>query len=514
MDCMGRIGVLITWNEIVGYKPSKAELCGQLSPYSLGAVLLGLSRTSAILNNWQARHNPATDFDVARQTLPKHIEMIRQLTSQRLDRVLFSRASILYVAKQAVRACPIDGKAVVTQSDVERIMECCLMANDLLLAKTPDPRDQEIDKAASMMTFNNYLPDADEPLNIGRNLILLEEIAPQLTNRPDYRDLEAEFEAASGLTPRMFCQLVWGSVIRFVGVDGNKIPDDILQPEYFRTTNAGEAATRFLSKYSIPLAKLKIDSSNDTTLDNDFLLLQKHPLIEFQPGQHLCIDAGFLMQKAGKSFSWTLLDEATSKARQHLLGYWPLVVEKYAQWFTEASYGNVGKVISSPKFANGDEAADLVIKEGNNLALIEIKACTLSAKAKYSFDRELLFDELKRKAIYGDDSEAKGIRQLHKTIRRFQDGDDIENIRNVQVSKIYPVLLFLDRSFLSPYALICTAAALTSAALPGGPRSSLPTQYRYEISKRSCLTRIGTRYPRFSTILREQSSERRKRCLR
>jgi hypothetical protein len=62
-----------------------------------------------------------------------------------------------------------------------------------------------------------------------------------------------------------------------------------------------------------------------------------------------------------------------------------------------------------------------------------------------------LRDELHLKAITGDNGERKGIAQLHNSLRRFQNGDDIKGIDRKEVRYIYPVLAFLDHSFTSPY---------------------------------------------------------------
>jgi hypothetical protein len=92
-----------------------------------------------------------------------------------------------------------------------------------------------------------------------------------------------------------------------------------------------------------------------------------------------------------------------------------------------------------------------MIKEGSRLLLIEIKASTLTAKAKYSFDVELLKGELMRKAILGDEEERKGIAQLHRAIQRFHDGEAISGLTPAQISRIYPIIVFLDKSFTGPF---------------------------------------------------------------
>lgn len=453
---MGRMGVLITWSEITGHKPTKYALHRQLQPYSLQSVLLGLARLSALINTWQIRYNPEADLDIARQALPKHYQAIKQLASQRPDhRVLVGRISILYVAKQALKTCPLDGTTPGCQSDVQRIMECCLMANDLLLERPPDPRDLDIDKAVSLLPFSNYLPHADDPLDIARNLILVEKVAPEFASRPDYRDLASEFHSATGLQPRTFCELVYASATKFLTRpgDGGDVNAFILTPEYFARTKARDLALSFLGEYSVSLARIRAAAQSSVTPESDFLIFQRHPLIEFAPNNHLCIDPGFLLEKAGRSFYWTLHAKTPATQQKHLLGYWSKVVEKYVQQLAQTTYAGRGTLIDSPVFADGDEACDVMIREGTDLVLVEIKASTLTAKAKYSFDSDLLFQELWAKAIYGEKEERKGIGQLHRTVQRFQSGEAIAGIKSDQVSTIYPVIAFLDESFLSPYCV-------------------------------------------------------------
>ena len=447
------MGILITWSELTGIKPTKELMRERLAPFVLQSVLLGLARISSQLNTWQVPSNSEEELKVARQTLPTYYHAIERLTAATSDRVVFCRISILYVARQALFACRLDGNGVQTEHDVEQIMTCCLMANDLFLGREPSPTDTVIDKAASLLPFSNYLPHADDPLDIARNLILINEIAPTLVKRSDYRDLAAEFNKATGFSPQTFCELVYGTATKFLARldEQNNATGRILTPDYFQHTRVKDALSEFLTEYTTSIAELQATALRTPSLDDDFLLFQERPLIEFAPSQYLCIDPGFLLDKAGRSFYWTLHNKTPSDARVHLLGYWATVVEAYAQWLVRQCYRGRGSITNSPRFANNDEACDLMLREGARLILFEIKACTLTAKAKYSFDAGLLDQELRRKALVGEEGERKGIAQLHRTIQRFQDGESINGLISDDIKWIYPVIVFLDRSFVSPY---------------------------------------------------------------
>jgi len=451
---MGRLGILVTWNELTGAKPTKELLHTQLSPFSLQQVLLGLSRFSAQLNTWQDRHNARADIEATRQMLPSYYRSIERLVAANPDRVIFSRISILYVAKQALLVCGTDGIDVTTANHVEQIMKCCLMANDFLLAgRQPSPDDTTIEKAASLLPFSTYLPHADDPLEIARNLILVQDVSPRLQARSDYLDLRKQFLDVSGMTAQAYCEIVYCAATKFLThlPEQNTPSGLILTSDYFRHTKVADVAARFLGEYSIGLLDLQQRVRNDSSKDGDFLLLQQYPLIEFAPDQRLCVDPGFLLDKAGRSFYWTL-HAKTSPARQlHLLGYWATVVETYVGELAKHTYKGSGRIVRNPKFPNNDEACDLMVLEGTRLVLIEVKASTLTAKAKYSFDPELLSDELLRKAIEGTEGRRKGVKQVHETIRRFLNKEPINGVTADQVTVVYPLIVFLDKSFVSPY---------------------------------------------------------------
>ncbi|MGA8026067.1 MAG: hypothetical protein WB992_02910 [Bryobacteraceae bacterium] len=255
-------------------------------------MLIGLARFSAQLNSWQSRHDAPADIEAARQMLPTYYPAIAQLVSMRRDRVVFSRINMLYVARQAFMACDSAGAKVTKTPDVEQIMKCCLMANDLLLVgRQPTSQDEPIEKAASLLPFSNYLPHPGDPLRIARNLIFLDEIAPKLAGRRDFRDLAAEFRAARGLTPQAFCEIVYCTATKFITnlVEQNNPAGLILTEAYFRNTKLSSIAGQFLAEQSIGILELQTKVRNYNAPDGDFLPFQQHPLVEFRPGEYFCM---------------------------------------------------------------------------------------------------------------------------------------------------------------------------------------------------------------------------------
>ncbi len=213
---MSQYAVLITWRDLTGTEPTMAMLEESLSRFRLSAVLLGITRIAAHLKTWQNEPDFEADRQLARKFLPTYFPGIRVICAQDANRVTFTRLGLLFVVKQACRVCKLDGKNVENDAEVEEILSCCLMANDLLLGRLPQPTDTAIDKAANLLPFANYIPRNSYPMDLARNLLIMEEVAPRLADRRDYIDLAALFRTATGLTPRDFCQLAFASSIRFI----------------------------------------------------------------------------------------------------------------------------------------------------------------------------------------------------------------------------------------------------------------------------------------------------------
>lgn len=453
---MSQLAVLVTWREVTGTEPTMALLHERLARFRLDAVLLGLARVAALLKTWQNQPAFTVDRQLAKQFLPTYFPRIERAYESSTDRVAFTRLNLLFVAKQACVVCNLDGEPVCSPGDVEQILACCLMANDLLLERLPTPADATIDRACSLLPFSNYVPQDTYPTDLARSLLLIEEITPLLANRNDYIDIAAAFKAAAGVTAQHFCELAFSAGVKFITHVEEQLQDPagalILTSQHFlHTAVPPDDIATFLARLSITTHELHQQSQGTGTPGSDFLLFQRHPLVEFTPGSYLCPDPGFLLDKAGPALYWTLHDAQPPNLRLTLLTYWSAIIERYAQWLFERTYQAHGQFRPSPRFRNGDEAFDAHLLEGSSLIVFEIKASILTAQAKYGFCPDTLRDELHRKAITGEHGERKGVAQLAAHLRRFLDGADLPDIDRSKVKSIYPVLVFLDHSFVSPY---------------------------------------------------------------
>jgi hypothetical protein len=393
---MAKTGVLITWREAFGAEPTMDMLRESLAPYSVAAVLLGISRLAARLGTWQNRVDLSLDRAIVREFLPSSYPKIQALYDSPAHRIVFSRITLLFVAKQALLSCQENGRDATTANDVEQILSCCLMANDLLLGRRPMGDDTTIDKVASLLPFSDYVSQDTYPIDISRSLHLIEKVAPQLAGRRDFIDIAQTFERHLGLTARQFCELAFCAGSKFITNLDIQLAGTgalILTIPFFEHTSLPVAQVRsFLRSQSTSLTALRNAVIQAATLNNDFTLFQRHPLIEFENDAFLCIDPGFLLDKGGRSLFWVLLARTPAHEQEDLLRYWGHVVEAYVGALFARTYQGHGQFIRDPRFDDGSQAGDVCLLEGSHLMIMEVKAITFTARAKYGFDPEFLGD--------------------------------------------------------------------------------------------------------------------------
>ncbi len=327
------------------------------------------------------------------------------------------------------------------------------MANDLASPSDQAPAESIVEAAANVLPFAAHMPAGRHDAEISRNLLLFEEISPLLRNRNGSIDLEGKFAAALGVSAREFAEFAFGASTAFITNTEQQFHSAgfVLESNYFDRL-VGETPTgRILKELSVPLKGLKAECAASEKFPNNFLVFRRHPLIEFAENRFLCLDPGFLLDKAGRSLYWTLHDaEVDQKARLQMLSYWASVVERYVDWLFTTTYAGEHRWVFSPRFPNGDEAFDGYLLEGDTLIVFEVKAAVLSVAATYGLSPRKLFDEVAQKAIIGEEGEKKGVAQLHSNLKRLFEGQPLDGLDLSKIRKVYPVLIFLDHGFIAP----------------------------------------------------------------
>ncbi|MCL4524533.1 MAG: hypothetical protein M1453_00365 [Acidobacteria bacterium] len=455
---MAQVAVLVTYREIFRKEPERADLRKILAAYKRAEVFFQLAKLNCLLGSW--KNKPAFDIDqkLTQLLLPTISNQIDQMRHGRVERIVFSRITILFLMKQACFASPDNGLTLGTPQALHALGIACLMANDLLLSLTPSPSDGTLGRLASLLPFSDYISQDHYPLEIARSQKIFDEVSqlPVLRTRTDYMNVSALFQDAMGFSHSIFAALIFGCATKFlsISVDDLRSPEAmILRSTFFqRSTVATETTDLFFRKIAISESELadKIRSSCERPGD-DFTVFQRFPLIQMAPGIYTCLDPGFLVEKAGRGLYWTLFFEVSPEQRKKLPAFWGAIFEAYVNSVIGGSYKAKGRFVPGPKFANGDQAFDACLVEGHNLVACEHKSSILRADCKYGGDVGRLKAELHLKFIEGDDEGAKGLAQLKKSLLRFLNGEDIDGISSKDITRIYPTLICLDQSAVVPY---------------------------------------------------------------
>lgn len=98
---MAQYAVLVTYREVLGKEPELAHLHALLGKYQRKEVLFLLAKLNCLLGTWQNALDFEVDIKLTRILLSSYYSQIDKLRRASGGRVLFSRITLLYLAKQA-----------------------------------------------------------------------------------------------------------------------------------------------------------------------------------------------------------------------------------------------------------------------------------------------------------------------------------------------------------------------------------------------------------------------------
>lgn len=152
---LAQYAVLVTYREVLGKEPELADLHALLGKYQRKEALFLLAKLNCLLGTWQNALDFDVDIKLTRILLSSYYSQIDKLRRTSGERVLFSRITLLYLAKQACIVCGGTGAMMDHAQSYEAIGLACLMANDLMLPFTPSPRDGTLEKLANVLPFTD-----------------------------------------------------------------------------------------------------------------------------------------------------------------------------------------------------------------------------------------------------------------------------------------------------------------------------------------------------------------------
>jgi hypothetical protein len=333
------------------------------------------------------------------------------------------------------------------------------MANDLVLTVASSSTDSTVRLLASLLPFSDYMPMDHYPMEIARTEMVLGDIvqSTDMKQRADYLDLAKLFEEHFGFSATTFCQLVFACASKSLQVTPEKLqsaPDALIIRDTFfhKSSMPPEIVEKFLTKLTITEAAFaRLVRDAELRPGDDLTTIQNFPLIEIAPKCYLCLDPGFLVEKAGRGFYWTLFSRVGADLKARLPGFWGSVFESYVNSVIQRSYTGQGKFIPDPRFPNNDGSFDACIQEGRDLIIFEHKSSVIRADAKYGGDVGKLEKELRMKFIDGDGKGRKGVSQLSSGLERFLGGEALGDLTCAEISRVYPVIVCLESSATAPY---------------------------------------------------------------
>ncbi len=454
---MARFAILITYTEILGNEPEASHLELILKKYKRSEVLFLLARLNCLLGTWKNSPDFGMDEALTRVFLQAHLHRVESIRMNADRRVVFSRMGLLYLMKQACIMCPENGMVPSTDEARSDVGMACLIANDLMLLSPVKGSGDILAKLANIFPFSDYVSHDHYPLEIARAQTIFGEVSKSLSlkARPDFIDVEAMFCASMGLSHLSFSQLVFGCSTKFLNLEvGDALSPDrlVLRTTFFRNSVVPEKTVRtFFEKIGISEQELADKVKDSARPGDDFTIFQAFPLVQFVDGAYMCLDPGFLVEKAGRGLYWTMFGELSDKDRAGLATFWGAVFEEYANKILEEHYSAGGRFISDPGFSDGTPAFDACLIEGRRFIAFEHKSSTLRANSKYAGDIEALKKDLDSKFVVGEGSHPKGVEQLIRNIARFLAGDTVDGVSQSEMGTVYPCLVCLDDSVRVPF---------------------------------------------------------------
>jgi hypothetical protein len=179
--------VLVTAREILGGTPKLADLHRILAKYQRREVLFLLAKLNCLLGTWQ--NTPQFDIDgkITQILIPHYSSQIEGLRRGQVQRLVFSRITLLYLLKQACLVCPETGLPPYGAAALADVGISCLLVNDLLLPFLPSPKHETLERLANLLPFSDYISRDHYSMEIGRSYGMFDEIsqAPILDLFPD-----------------------------------------------------------------------------------------------------------------------------------------------------------------------------------------------------------------------------------------------------------------------------------------------------------------------------------------
>jgi hypothetical protein len=381
-------------------------------------------------------------------------------------RFLFHRRQILLISKLAILHC--SGHGLDARFSAEQFGPILLKANDHLhyglIPNEPGRRVTTREDFAKIITEMVAVGEHASP-NVAdmvtRSHLMLTRFAKELSDHPDFVDLNGEYRKATDLTIEELEAMLFGVHARF----GEELVRKLMhQPGSLPLRDANFASTAvpaekvrsFLDSLSADPGTMSMELKQKDDGPNDFTVFRKFPLVRQYYNMHLrTASSGFLMmdnlfflEKIQTAPYW---NAAAFGERLHR--FWGVVFEKYVnELMMRACAGTKAKYIPDPRHPDHPSAqiCDGIVVSDDSMVLLEYKSNMFRADTKYSGNHLELAAEIEMKLVHNTTdkkNKKKGVWQLSHALKTLFNqnasmsllGIDLRNIK-----RVYPYLVTFD----------------------------------------------------------------------
>ena len=440
----------------VDYPDSEEHLTEILSTFNHKAILITLARINLRL---QLSHNPLESERCLRKCFCSDI-LLNEIDRRGLtEHMIFNRESTLFLLSKSIHIADPGSTRHLDGTDAKNeLVRCYLIANQFIDQKNPDVGTDSTEERRKELPVK-LIPSLEYALTPSIAPAFMNKIVRSKKCLTRFQNIRSDFDVnetffqVTELTPQEYQYLILGIVAPYLRVP----PEKIGNTEVWVNTKPSPLLTPLYEKL-LPHTAIPIDELAEETLsslDNEFLLWRKYPLVKISEDLILCIDIGFLLDKVETGVFWIIHEQLKEKDKgKKIIDLRGEVFEDYAASIIERGINvqtpsSMAKCIISPTYIEKEkkQCTDIAVCSSKTLILLECKASLLSAQTKFSGDARKFYQTLKDRII-----EPSGIEQLWNAIHALGHTDEkerreVKGIDICRVKKIYPVLVLSDRIF-------------------------------------------------------------------
>lgn len=459
MPIAPRLGTYISYKDVTGTPCTDALLESLLSKYKRSEVLYLCALLNAVLESWSGNIRAEVHEQLLELAfLPEHAHRLKIIISSTSHpQLVFHRAQILYIAKQALLCCE-DDEAVLDKFRHPYwggLGIAFLMANDLLhfdFAYRDGTAEQQ-----ALVRIAHSIPILESgPTNlthrIGRAWLMLKTFGPHQGSK-SYFNIEDAFQGVAGLSTDDYLAYCVGMISHYLAITFEQITkgeESIgLTKEWFKRPHLdSKSVDAFLKDVSASPTALATSFSSRNWGPMDMTWFRDKPVHKLKESIFVALDARYISEKLESGIFWRVHNSlGSSRDKERLHNHWGITFENYMNWLlAQACRNSYNKFHASPKYSNGDEVCDAIIICGSNAVFIEYKGSTFTAESKYKGDLSGLASEIEDNLI-GTETRRKGIRQLTNAILTVFDKQSPSIVTNIDLSRIttiFPLIVTRD----------------------------------------------------------------------